>query len=367
MIQDIYQKIREEKISGRYITNDDIFSLLENLDDRFTIDVIGTSVENKPIKSVTFGNGGKRILMWSQMHGNESTTTKAAIDLINFIKKDSRESRLYLSECTIKVIPILNPDGAKMYTRANANKVDLNRDAQNLSQPESVILRDVYTIFKPHYCFNLHDQRTIYNVGNSAKPATVSFLAPASDEQRSISESRKTSMLLIAGMNKKLQQLIPGQVGKYDDAFNANCVGDAFQMAKTPTVLFEAGHFPDDYRREKTRELIFIALEETLNSIANDTFLNNTVQEYDNIPENGRQFYDILIKNADHIDTTMQKSEGVGILYEEILEDGAIAFRPKIEKRGIDTATVFGHKVVDCTSKGDLNWLKENKILELVR
>jgi murein tripeptide amidase MpaA len=40
---------------------------------------------------------------------------------------------------------MLNPDGAKTYTRENANKVDLNRDSQDLTQPESKILRKLTT------------------------------------------------------------------------------------------------------------------------------------------------------------------------------------------------------------------------------
>jgi murein tripeptide amidase MpaA len=31
---------------------------------------------------------------------------------------------------TFYCIPMLNPDGAALYTRENANKVDLNRDSQ---------------------------------------------------------------------------------------------------------------------------------------------------------------------------------------------------------------------------------------------
>jgi hypothetical protein len=60
-----------------------------------------------------------------------------------------------------------------MYTRLNANEVDLNRDSQNLTQPESKVLREIFDLFQPHYCFNLHDQRTIFGV-STGKPA-VSF------------------------------------------------------------------------------------------------------------------------------------------------------------------------------------------------
>ncbi len=47
---------------------------------------------------------------------------------------------------------MLNPDGAEKWTRTNANDVDLNRDSQNLTQPESQILRKCIEDFKPDLC-----------------------------------------------------------------------------------------------------------------------------------------------------------------------------------------------------------------------
>ncbi|WP_246054392.1 M14 family metallopeptidase [Antarcticibacterium flavum] len=62
---------------------------------------------------------------------------------------------------------MLNPDGARAYTRVNSRGVDLNRDAHNREEEESKVLRKVYNEFKPHYCFNLHDQRTIFSAGQN--------------------------------------------------------------------------------------------------------------------------------------------------------------------------------------------------------
>ena len=86
--------------------------------------------------------------MWSQMHGNESTTTKALFDFINFLHSNTKESSVILDHFTFCMLPMLNPDGAKLYTRENANGIDLNRDAQNLSQPESIALRKTFEVFE---------------------------------------------------------------------------------------------------------------------------------------------------------------------------------------------------------------------------
>ena len=128
---------------------------------------------------------------------------------------------------------MLNPDGAKLYTRENANKIDLNRDSKDLSQPESRVLRETFENFKPDFCYNLHDQRTIFGVGSTGKPATLSFLAPAYNEEREVNESRLKAINLIAGINDVLQKYIPGQVGRFDDSFNINCIGDTFQLFRS--------------------------------------------------------------------------------------------------------------------------------------
>ena len=286
---------KELSIQNRYVTNDMLQKCFAALSSS-SIQEIGQSVLKVPIRSFKLGDGGKRILMWSQMHGNESTTTKAVWDMANFLGSDDALAKTILGNCTILVVPILNPDGAEAYTRVNANQVDLNRDAKQRTQPESIALRKLFEEFKPDYCFNLHGQRTLFSAGRVEKPATLSFLSPSSNAEREIMPNRATAMKLIAAMDAMLQKYIPGQVGRYDDGFNENCVGDSFQMMGVPTVLFEAGHYPKDYERERTREYTFLALIEALKAIANDVIDQYDTGDYFNIPANEKLFYDVLVK-----------------------------------------------------------------------
>jgi hypothetical protein len=339
---------------------------ITSLSPPFKVENIGMSVRNRPIQSITFGHGSNRILMWSQMHGNESTTTKAVMDLLNYFELNGDGVSDIASSCTLKIIPILNPDGARDYTRTNANGRDLNRDAQELSQPESRTLHRIYDDFAPDFCFNLHDQRTIFNVGSTNKPATVSFLAPAFDAERNNSSTRKKSMQLIAAMNSALQALIPGQVGRYDDGFNPNCVGDAFQMKQTPTILFEAGHYPEDYQREKTREFIFYALLKGIQTITKKSISDYTAEEYLSIPENGKQYVDILVKSPDDLKDGLGKKKTVPIQYKETLVDGKIHFIPEVASFDVFTGEIFGHKSLNYADETDLNWLKKNDIHKLL-
>ncbi|WP_338733977.1 M14 family metallopeptidase [Mangrovimonas cancribranchiae] len=323
---------KDESLSGRYIHNQYILDAITNYKAVFKVKEIGKSVLGEPINALILGHGSKRIFMWSQMHGNESTTTKAVFDLLNLFNSSSNAiASQILDTCTIAIIPILNPDGAKQYTRVNANDVDLNRDAKNLSQPESKVLRDFFNDFKPDFCFNLHGQRTIFSAGKANKSATVSFLAPSEDEERTITTTRKKAMEVIVAMNNDLQKIIPGQVGIYDDTFNINCVGDMFQSLGCPTVLFEAGHYANDYKREKTRVLIFRALVTAIKHISENDVSGTDFKDYFNIPNNEKLFYDIIIRNA-KLDKADSEKNDVAIQYQEKLESGNINFVPKIEK-----------------------------------
>ncbi|WP_178985240.1 M14 family metallopeptidase [Winogradskyella helgolandensis] len=337
-----FSEVKTPELYGRYITNSDIEKCLENLS-KPQVSTIGYSVEKRPIYSLKFGSGPIKILLWSQMHGNESTSTKALFDCFNLFETEQGFSKKILEQCTLMVIPILNPDGAERYTRVNANKVDLNRDAQDLSQPESKVLRQIYIDFKPDYCFNLHGQRTIFSAGETDNVATLSFLSPAQDRERQLTANRKAAMVIIARINELLQVEIPNSIGRYDDGFNLNCVGDTFQNFGVPTLLYEAGHYKNDYDREVVRRLMFVAILKGLDAIINGVNID-AYKAYFDIPENAKCFYDIIIRNA--------KSENenglvdIAIQYKEVLKDGKLEFIPIIEEISI-LNTKFGHKEIE--------------------
>lgn len=291
---ELHKQYKANSLFGRYITLKDIEPLLEKL----PTEIIGTSVQGKPIYKHTIGSGKIRILMWSQMHGNESTTTKALFDFLNILNSDDELGVKLLSHFTFCILPMVNPDGAELYTRENANKVDLNRDSVTLLQPESQLLRKNFDEFKPDFCYNLHDQRTIFGAGSNGNVATVSFLAPSFNENRDINDTRIKAMNVIVAMNEELQKHIPNQVGRFDDGFNLNCIGDMFTFLNVPTILFEAGHYQDDYYREFTRKMIFIALISGLLDIYENDVVDNKIDVYLQIPQNNVVFYDFIYKNV---------------------------------------------------------------------
>ena len=346
-----YDTVKSPLLNGRYISSSMLNDVLSKLNNNALIEIndIGKSVKNKPISIIKIGFGSIKIFFWSQMHGNETTTTKAIIDFVNLLvinyDKDLVKTLLY--RCTFYIIPMLNPDGADAYTRVNANLVDLNRDAQNLSQPESKILRNAFNKIKPDYCFNLHGQRTIFGTESSGNSAVASFLAPAQDNKLLITNNREEAMRVIAYINLKLKKDLPNKIGVYDDAFNINCVGDTFQSLGKPTILFEAGHVGNDYNREKSRLYMFKALCFSLDYISrSDLSIKTNISEYHNIPQNKKCFFDIILSNIE----LNGNKYNLAIQYKEKLKDNSIDFQPQLEKIN-NLEGYFAHKMIDLNNK----------------
>lgn len=341
-LEKLFNQYKENSIYGRYLTLKHIEPILKRESFKSLISTIGFSVNKQPIYEYTIGKGETRIFLWSQMHGNESTTTKGTFDFFNFLEGSDEFATNLLEKFTFCWIPILNPDGATLYTRANANEVDLNRDSQTLSQPESIVLRQTFEKFKPDFCFNLHDQRTIFGVANSGKPATMSFLAPSYNEEREINETRAKAITIIAGINSLLQKYIPGQIGRFDDSFNINCIGDTFQNLGVPTILFEAGHFQNDYEREITRKYVFYSLFEAFRLISENDIVDNRIEEYLNISQNNPVFCDFLYKNIKINYDGKEKIINFASQYKEELVDDKICFNAYINQVEI-LDSCFGH------------------------
>ena len=341
-LEHLFSQYKEETIQGRYITLDSIEPLLQKLNTNDQLKIIGKSVLGKPIYSYEIGEGKTKIFLWSQMHGNESTTTKSLFDFLNVLHSGSELAQQLLNAFTFCSIPMLNPDGATLYTRVNANKVDLNRDSQELTQPESKLLRAIFESFKPDYCFNLHDQRTIFGVSTTGKPATLSFLAPSYNEEREINESRLQAINLIASINEVLQEYLPNQIGRFDDSFNINCIGDMFQYLGVPTLLLEAGHFADDYEREKTRKYVFMALIASFKTLSENVIVSNGIDIYLNIPQNKAVFYDFIYKNIKINYDGIEKITNFAAQYKEELIENQICFNAYISEIG-NLDGYFGH------------------------
>ena len=315
---------KEQNLFGRYITPTQIDDWLFKINHTYKVDKIGNSVLGKPIYLIKLGSGAKKILAWSQMHGNESTTTKGLVDFINFLSHNSLEAKQILSNYTLYFIPMLNPDGALLYTRENANHIDLNRDAYLQTQPESKILNRCIEKIKPDLCFNLHDQRSIFGTLEHKLPATMSFLAPAYNAERAFNETRKTSVAYINTIFNNLTRFLPNQIARFSDEFNINCIGDYLTTKNIPTILFEAGHFQDDYDREVVREFVFLSLFYATHTFYENVIVNNKIDNYLKIPQNKPIFLDFFYRNVKIFDNDLEKIITFAAHFKEVLKDNKL-------------------------------------------
>ena len=50
-----------------------------------SLESVGRSVEGRQIQLLTLGRGPRRVLLWSQMHGDEPSATPALLDLADYL------------------------------------------------------------------------------------------------------------------------------------------------------------------------------------------------------------------------------------------------------------------------------------------
>ena len=337
-LNEIFNLQKETQLFGKWVTFQNIEQLFEKHKAAFQVDQLGLSEQNRPIYNLKIGTGKKRVLLWSQMHGNESTGTKALFDLFNcFTNSSNTQLESILQECTLLFIPMLNPDGAQAYTRVNAHAIDLNRDAVDRVAKESKLLRKTLETFDPQFCFNLHDQRTIFGVEGTKNPATISFLAPSEEISRSLTKGRIETMNVIVAMNTMLQQMIPNFVGRYTDEFYPTATGDNFQKLGYNTILIESGHYPDDYEREISREYTFYSILQGLHHISISNKFTN-YESYFNIPNNVKIFYDVIHRYQDsNQDEAFQYKD-------EIVDNNLLSKLEKVDE--FDLKNKFGHSEI---------------------
>lgn len=351
-----YDSFLEGHISDRFFKHSELLKLLERVssNEKFGLRQAGLSAKGLSINLVKFGTGHCRVFLWSQMHGNEATATMALADLFNFLSlNDSfNELRSTISQnCTLYILPMVNPDGAEVFTRRNAMEIDINRDFNKQQSPEGKLLRSLLDEIQPHFGFNLHDQSTLWSAGNTGNPATISLLAPAYDEDLSINHVRQKAMQIIVAINSYLQKTIPRHVGRFDDEYEPRAFGDNFQAAGTSTILIESGGLVNDPEKQYTRKLVFSAILVGLLSISEQSYLQEKQEDYFLIPENKKSHFHILLRNCKLEINGIPYTTDIGLNADERINDNfhSVTYTYLVHEVG-DLSGYFGYKELDCGS-----------------
>ncbi|MGE5497555.1 MAG: M14 metallopeptidase family protein [Syntrophothermus sp.] len=354
-IYERYDNYKEKAIKKKNFRHSDIIPLIEKLKGQqgFTVKKAGESCEKRDIYLVSLGTGRQSVLLWSQMHGDESTATMAIFDIFNFFSKSDEFSEIkkkLLDSLTIHFIPMLNPDGAERFQRRNALNIDLNRDAIRLESPESRILKEIRDSLNPAFGFNLHDQSRKWAAGQNFKSASISFLAPPINYEKEVNPVRERAMKLIVELRNLLNRFIPGHIGKYSDDFEPRAFGDNIQKWGTSTVLIESGGWYNDREKQFLRQINFTAILSALVSIAEGSYTKNPLKAYYNIPDNQERIFDLLLRNITYSrgDSTAKVDIGIN-RYEQQNKNRETFYKSIIEDIG-DLSTFYGYEDYNCDS-----------------
>lgn len=311
---------------------------------------LGSSVNGSELNLYRWGKGETRIFLWSQMHGDESTASLALLDICNLLADTGafkNEKSLMHQEVTLYILPMVNPDGAEPFTRRNSIHIDLNRDARRLTTPEARILMETYIRLKPHYAFNLHDQQPRYSAGNSHNVAAISFLAPAPDQEKTITPNRLQAMKVISAMTEVLNKIIPGHTAKYDDTFEPRAFGDNFQKLGGATILIESGGWPGDPEKQFIRKLNFLIMLDAFYRISKGGIELLSTELYDLLPFNDTRLYDIIFRNCTYLVNNQRYTVDVAVnRYESVQPDGKLAGYAEVEEIG-DLSVFYGMEEYD--------------------
>lgn len=295
----IAEQHRVSGLESRRFTHSELWGAMAPSLRSSALDVkeVGRSLHGREIRAVTFGNGPTTVLLWSQMHGDESTASMSLADIFSFLAgAEPHPMRERIArELTVVFVPMLNPDGAERFQRHNAAGVDVNRDARRLQTPEGRALKALRDSLQPHYGFNLHDQNARTRAGRDGHQAAIALLAPAFDSSRAYDEVRSRARLVAATIATALASEIPGRLAKYDDTFNPRAFGDLMQSWGTSTVLIESGGWQDDPEKQYLRKVNFVGIITALEAIASGAYEHADIAAYESLLENGRAVNDLLV------------------------------------------------------------------------
>jgi len=273
---------------------------------------INASAEGRPIYEIRHGDkAGTSVIIWSQMHGTESTATRALMDIFEFLlaEEDGKLSsgdlakakalRTAVASLNIHFIPMLNPDGANNWQRCAMQKmsgkhpalfvggsdsfpveepgpVDINRDAWTMETAEARLLWRAFANFdrgqgekQPVFGLTLHDQ-TNTSVGGYDKPASITMLSPAVNGCKYFNDARYRATQIIQRMDEQVQAERPGMTSRYSDDWGPVYFGDSISMMGAGMIVIESGQTKLDPEKLTLRRTNFKAILRALWEMAGD-------------------------------------------------------------------------------------------------
>lgn len=362
-----YNQFKFKNYNNKLFQYQDLVNNIKKYKNICKITKIGLSIENRYIFELSLHTNDinkKKIFIWSQMHGNETTGTLSIFDILNFFNQKNELSYFLKKKFNFYFLPMVNPDGAEKFIRYNAIGIDINRDARLMRAPETKILFERIYFHKPFISYNLHDKRSIFNIKNTKHPSIISFLSPSQDVNKAITNIRKFIMDTIVNIYNELVKIIPNNIGRFSDEFYPTATGDNLHKQGYPCILFEAGYCNKDLFKIKTRKYNSIALLTSFYKLSIKSIYLKSYKNYFKIPENDIKMIDEIYKNV-----TIEKNKkkfiiDIGVIFKEVYRNGVIHHIKKIHKIG-DLNEFYPRKKINVNFKNIVNKKNKKKYINL--
>jgi hypothetical protein len=134
-------------------------------------------------------------------------------------------------------------------------------------------------------------------VGETGKISTIALMAPPYNKNNDDSPTRVRAKKLVVIIKKALDNFIEGHIARYKADYMPRAFGDAFQDWGVSTVLIESG-IPKSREKHHLTRLNYIALLAAFDAISGGIINDVDPEEYEQIPLQGIQLFDIVIENA---------------------------------------------------------------------
>ncbi len=171
--------------------------------------LVGKSVQQRPIMSLALGQGPDVTFILATIHGNEPAGTPLVRRLSTYLRQHPE----LMNGRKVVLLRLANPDGLVHNSRFNAHGVDLNRNFEaanrqnsrkygpkGLSEPESRAIQQIMQEYRPSRIVSVHQRAP-------GRPGCIDYDGPAADLASHMADHCE---LPVTRMGSK-----PGSLGSY--------------------------------------------------------------------------------------------------------------------------------------------------------
>ncbi|WP_431799945.1 M14 family zinc carboxypeptidase [Halobacillus andaensis] len=281
------------------------------------LEVFGKTVKGRDMYMAKYmpNPDNPTILYIAQQHGDEALTTEGSLEFIKQL--GSSKTKDLLNNVNLLIIPMYNADGAmgdvdyeledyaasgdRHLTRLNANEVDLNRDHEAKSQPETKSLHNnVLQKYDIQYMMDLHHQGAQWVKDDKYVSGAIFPSHPDHTDPDVLHGSKQLGAVVYDAIETKGWGHLANYAGKgaaYDNGISVYGLAHDYDIS---TLLFEMRGTADnnnDYEvlGQKSNGYLtkqaVIALNETAMAIADGSLEDKDVSFWDDLPVQEERSY----------------------------------------------------------------------------